>query len=82
MGDTLADIREGRNAKVWSIGIITGSNEMGLTEEEDRLLPPAEKAALKEAVRTRMLDAGAHYVLDSIRELPACIRQINQELHS
>lgn len=82
VGDTLADIREGRNAKVWSIGIITGSNEMGLTEEEDRLLPPAEKAALKEAVRTRMLDAGAHYVLDSIRELPACIRQINQELHS
>lgn len=29
VGDTVADIREGVNAKVWSIGIITGSNEMG-----------------------------------------------------
>lgn len=29
VGDTVADIREGVNTKVWSIGIITGSNEMG-----------------------------------------------------
>ena len=34
VGDTIADIKEGLNAKVWSIGIVTGSNEMGITEEE------------------------------------------------
>ena len=34
VGDTIADIKEGVNAKVWSIGIVTGSNEMGLTEDE------------------------------------------------
>lgn len=79
VGDTLADIREGRNARVWSIGVITGSNEMGLTEEEDRLLPVAEKVALKDAVRARMLEAGAHYVLDTISELPDCIDRINRE---
>lgn len=80
VGDTIADIREGRNAKVWSIGLITGSNEMGLTEEEDRTMPADAKAALKETVRNRMREAGAHYVLDTIAELPACIEQINQEL--
>ena len=34
VGDTIADIREGLNAKVCSVGVITGSNELGLTEEE------------------------------------------------
>ena len=31
VGDTIADIKEGVNAKVWSVGIVTGSNEMGVT---------------------------------------------------
>lgn len=39
VGDTLADIREGVNAKVWSVGIISGSNEMCLTEEEHNRMP-------------------------------------------
>lgn len=77
-GDTLADIREGLNAGVWSVGIVTGSNEMGLTEEEYRALPAAERNARKEEVRKRMADAGAHYVLDTIEELPACIEKIEQ----
>ena len=34
VGDTIADIKEGVNAKVWSVGIVTGSNEMGVSEEE------------------------------------------------
>ncbi len=38
-GDTIADIREGVNAGVWSVGVIMGSNELGLTEEETRTLP-------------------------------------------
>ena len=38
-GDTIADIREGVNAKVKSVGIILGSNEMGLTLEETQALP-------------------------------------------
>lgn len=78
VGDTLADIREGVNAKVWSIGIITGSNEMGITEEEYNHRTPDELAALKHDVRERMMQAGAHFVLDTIAELPACIEKINR----
>ncbi len=36
VGDTIADIKEGVNAKVWSVGIVTGSNEMGVSEEKVR----------------------------------------------
>lgn len=78
VGDTIADIKEGVNAKVWSIGIITGSNEMGITEEEYNHRTPDELAALKQEVRERMIAAGAHFVLDNITELPACIEKINR----
>ena len=78
VGDTIADIKEGVNAKVWSIGIITGSNEMGITEEEYNRRTPDELAALNLEVRERMMAAGAHFVLDNITELPACIEKINR----
>lgn len=78
VGDTIADIKEGINAKVWSIGIITGSNEMGITEEEYNRRTPDELAALKQEVRERMMAAGAHFVIDNITELPACIEKINR----
>lgn len=78
VGDTIADIKEGVNAKVWSIGIITGSNEMGITEEEYNRRTPDELTALKYEVRERMMAAGAHFVLDNITELPACIEKINR----
>ena len=76
VGDTIADIREGVNAKVWSVGIITGSSELGLTEEEYEAMPAGNLDVLKAEVKERMLAAGAHFVLDDIRELPACIRKI------
>ena len=77
VGDTIADIKEGVNAKVWSVGIVTGSNEMGLTEEEFNHRSSDELIDLKREVRERMLNAGAHFVLDNIMELPSCIEKIN-----
>ena len=79
-GDTIADIKEGVNAKVWTVGVILGSNELGLTEAETADLPAAELEQRKEEVRRRMLAAGAHYVVDSIGQLPAVIEEINQKL--
>ena len=81
VGDTIADIREGVNAGVWSVGVVTGSNEMGLTEEEYARMPADSLAAMKEEVRLRMLRAGAHRVLDNIAELPGCIRTLNEMLN-
>ena len=50
VGDTITDIKEGLNAKVWTIGVISGSNEMGITEEEYNQLKKtiAEQTTLKE----------------------------------
>lgn len=81
VGDTVADIREGLNAKAWSIGIVTGSNELGIDKETYNRMPATEIDALKREVRERMSAAGAHFVLDNITELPACIREINAKIN-
>lgn len=81
-GDTLSDIREGVNAGVWSVGVVLGSNELGLTEEEVNALPADELKRRMQEVRCRMYAAGAHFVVDSIEELPALIESINERMNS
>ena len=46
VGDTVADIKEGKNAGVVTVGIIEGSSVMGLTREEYEALSPQEKQFL------------------------------------
>jgi phosphonoacetaldehyde hydrolase len=81
VGDTIADIQEGVHAKVWSVGVVLGSNEMALTEEETYALPAAELENRIAEVKQRMLAAGASYVIRSIEELPALIQLINSKLN-
>jgi len=38
LGDTLADIEEGRNAGMWAVGITDTGNELGLPGAADRML--------------------------------------------
>ena len=78
--DAIADIREEVNAKVWTVGVVMGSNEMGLTQEEAACMTRAELEYRKTQVRRRMLEAGAHYVVDTIAELPDVIDDINSKL--
>lgn len=80
VGDTAVDMQEGKNAGAFSIGILTGSNLLGLTPEEYAALPAEELARRKQAATRRYLDAGADLVIDSIRELPAAIEALNRRL--
>lgn len=78
VGDTISDIREGVNAGVWSVGVILGSNELALTEEEVAAMPADELRERMKAVRYKMYAAGADYVIDSIEELPMLIEVLNK----
>ncbi len=82
VGDTISDIKEGVNAGVWSVGVILGSSEMGLSQEEVKALSPKELTVKVEEVRTRMFEAGAHYVINSMDELPALISTIESRKDS
>ncbi len=77
VGDTIADILEGKNAGAWSIGILTGSNLLGLTQEEYDSMSPDQLAQKKAETTRKYREAGADMVIDSIRELPEAIAALN-----
>ena len=79
-GDTVMDILEGKNAGAWSVGIIKGSNVVGLNEAEYNALDEPAKKELHEKARKIYLDAGADYVIEDITELPEVIAKINESL--
>lgn len=78
VGDTLADIAEGKNAGVISVGVIKGSNLLGLTQKEFAQTEPKQLAKLKEECRDKYLKAGADYVLEDITELLPLIDILNE----
>jgi phosphonoacetaldehyde hydrolase len=80
IGDTIADIEEGLNGGVWSVGVVDSSNEMGLTLQEWEGLTAGEQAEKRQVVREKFLKSGAHLVVDSLRELEVVINQVNQRL--
>jgi phosphonoacetaldehyde hydrolase len=73
VGDTVPDIEEGLNAGAWSVGVTRTSSEVGCTEAEWATLGPAERQARLTHARNKLLDAGAHAVLESLAELPALL---------
>ena len=78
VGDSVNDILEGNNANAVSVGIIDGSNIMGLSEIAFNALSSAEQAERRAQVAAEYQRAGADYILQSMAELPALIAQINQ----
>jgi len=80
IGDTIADIEEGINAGMWSVGVVTSSNEMGMTQEEIRLMEPKELESRKQMVRNSFFEAGADYVIDNLSEMGDLIDKINLKL--
>lgn len=69
VGDTVSDIREGKNAGVFTVGVVEGSSEMGLTEEEYHALSEEERAERSAAVREKFVKAGADAVIQNMSEL-------------
>ena len=73
IGDTAADILEGKNAGCLSVGVLKGSSMLGLTEAELSAMRPAEAQALFDIARKNYHAVGADYVIDSITDLPDLI---------
>lgn len=73
VGDTIPDVGEGRNAGVWTVGVVATGSDVGLTESEWTALSLEERRQRSEPVRRKLLDAGAHCVVESVRDLPAIL---------
>jgi phosphonoacetaldehyde hydrolase len=80
VGDTESDIKEGLNAGVWSVGVAATGNAVGLSEDKFRDLSTDERNAKLQKARSELQAAGAHYVIDTLTELPDVIADVERRL--
>jgi phosphonoacetaldehyde hydrolase len=80
IGDTPADIEEGLNAGMWTIGVTRTGNEVGLGADEWQRCGEPEKANLLAGARQRLLAAGAHYTAESVAECGGILEEIQTRL--
>lgn len=77
VGDTTSDIKEAVNAGVWSVGVIIGSSEMGLSlSEYDALSDVDQEKAISRTEQT-FLQSGADFTIKTMGELPELIERLN-----
>ncbi|MFJ7755261.1 phosphonoacetaldehyde hydrolase [Peribacillus muralis] len=80
VGDTVSDIEEGIFAGMWTVGVLKGSSEIGLSEQETKEMDPYQLQARMKRAENRFLNAGADFVIDEIGDLWEIIDRINHRL--
>lgn len=80
IGDTLSDIAEGRNAGMWTIGVLRTGNMAGLSEEAWAQLPEPEKRELLRNAEAAMRQHHAHYVVETAAEILPILDRIAEQL--
>ena len=78
VGDTVADITEGKNAGVTTIGVIEGSSVLGYSKTEYDALSDEEKVIAKSKATEIYKSSGADYVINNMSELIQLIEKIEK----
>jgi len=79
--DTVSGIIEAQNAGCWSVGVARYSNYMNIDSiEQESELNETEISFRLDTCRDILSKSGAHYIIDSIADLPETIEKINQRL--
>lgn len=80
--DTPAGVLAGRHAGAWVVGVVQSGNEVGLTADELRSLSEEQRLAVFNKASKTLKDAGAHYLIDTIADLPDVVDKVNDRLAS
>merc|ERR1711944_186863 len=75
--DTTGGIKAGLYGGCWTVGIAKTENYVGMTETAMDQADPDELEAKVAKARRILRDSGAHYVIDTINDLPGVIEKIN-----
>ncbi len=78
--DAISGIEEGRNAGMWTIGVAISGNATGLSEKEWSNLSTQKQQQLRQAAQKTLQQSGAHYVIDSVKDLLPCMEEIEQRI--
>ncbi|HEH4312533.1 TPA: phosphonoacetaldehyde hydrolase, partial [Pseudomonas aeruginosa] len=78
--DTWPGILEGRRAGMWTVALTCSGNALGLTYEQYKALPAAELERERTRIEQMFEGSRPHYLIETIAELPAVVRDINARL--
>lgn len=78
--DTTGGIKAGLHAGCWTVGISKTGNYVGMTEGEMEKMDKTELAAKIQHATNLMYQAGAHFVIETVNDLPAVLEEINKSL--
>lgn len=78
--DSAPGLEAGLNSGMWVVGLACSGNEVGLTAEAWAALSEAEKAPLRARAAEKLARTGAHYVIDTVADLPEVIEEITARL--
>ncbi len=76
IGDTEADISEGLNAGMWTIGVTRSGNTVGLPEADWWKLDTGEQKQLLAHAEQELCSAGAHYTAETIAHTLPILEEI------
>ncbi|MGL4613285.1 MAG: phosphonoacetaldehyde hydrolase [Shewanella sp.] len=79
--DSIPGISEGLNAGMWTIGLAKTGNMVGLTESEWASCSEDKQQELLAKAYAALYQAGAHYVIDSIKDINHVINLIASRVH-
>jgi len=80
VGDTIADVVEASNAGVWSVAVVESSSLVSLSEVELAGLPDKERHRIVQRASRKLAEAGAHFVINTLAELPLALDQIEHRV--
>lgn len=78
--DSVNGIHEGLLGGAWTVGIAMTSSYVGLTEAQLEEVPRDDLTRRMNRAYKHLTNSGAHYVIDTIRDLPLVINDINRRL--
>ena len=78
IGDTVADIQEGVNAGMWTIGLTKSGNELGLSLAETEIADPIWLKGKIAIASKKLLDAGADFVAEGVWNCYPVLEEIDK----
>ena len=80
IGDTVADVEEGINAGLWTIGLTKSGNEVGLSLAEAGTADPAWLSDRIAFAGNKLLDAGADFVAEGVWDCWPILEEIDRRI--
>lgn len=78
--DTAPGIQEGLAVGCWTVGLAVTGNTLGLSLQEWQALDAVQQQQMRAQATQQLREAGAHYVIDGVADLPPVVEDIRARL--